>query len=54
MAEDGVRLVARRKDGHEGSVILPVHLAEELGEGLIRLVRKFERKQAAKMKWDVI
>jgi hypothetical protein len=53
LADAGVRIIARRKDGLEGSVTVPVHLAEELGEGLIRLVREFERRQSADVGWDV-
>lgn len=53
-AEAGVRIVARLKDGRTGAVTVPVHLAEELAEGIIRVVREFERKQSAKLGWDVI
>lgn len=53
LVEGGVRIIARLKDGRTGAVTVPVHLAEELGEGIIRLVREFERKQSVKMGWDV-
>lgn len=53
LVEAGVRIVARLQDGRAGAVTVPVHLAEELGEGLIRLVREFERKKFAESGWDV-
>jgi hypothetical protein len=53
LADAGVRIIARRKDGLEGSVTVPVHLAEELAEGIIRLVRDFERRKATELGWDV-
>lgn len=53
LAETGVRIVARRKDGYTGSVTLPVHLAEEFAEGIIRVVREFERRRSAEVGWDV-
>lgn len=53
LVEAGVRITARLKDGRTGAVTVPVHLAEELGEGLIRLVREFERKKFAESGWDV-
>jgi hypothetical protein len=53
LAEAGVRIVARLKDGRTGAVTIPVHLAEELAEGIIQLVRDFERRKAAKLGWDV-
>jgi hypothetical protein len=53
LVETGIRITARLRDGRTGAVTVPVHLAEELGEGLIRLVREFERKRSAGMRWDV-
>lgn len=53
LVEAGVRIIARLKDGRTGAVTVPVHLAEELGEGIIRLVREFERRRSAEDGWDV-
>jgi hypothetical protein len=53
LVDAGIRIIAVLKDGRTGAVTVPVHLAEELGEGIIRLVREFERVQSAKIGWDV-
>lgn len=53
LVEAGIRIIARLNDGRTGAVTVPVHLAEELGEGLIRLVREFERRRSAEVGWDV-
>jgi hypothetical protein len=54
LVDAGIRIIAVLKDGRAGAVTVPVHLAEELGEGIIRLVREFERKKSTKIGWDVI
>jgi hypothetical protein len=51
LAENGVRIVARLHDGRKGSVVIPAHLAEELAEGIIRLVREFERRRYEELGW---
>jgi hypothetical protein len=54
LVDTGIRIIAVLKDGRAGAVTVLVHLAEELGEGIIRLVREFERKKSTKIGWDVI
>lgn len=51
LAKHGVRIVAKLQDGRKGSVVIPVHLAEELAEGIIRLVREFERRRYEELGW---